>query len=684
MSIPVRPLPGTFFEWEDRSDIVTPDIEEVYTNPLFCAVFTSDKGSEEWQVLNGQDWFNMYAINSVVDFDKHGQALLQTAMTINAGGTVLSKRVVAEAARLANLCVVATVEEIDESYTDEYGRTIYVDSYGNTTTNETNSRGEPNDTAAAKVRITYKYVSVEDCTTMDEVVDAIRESEDFATENVYPLFVICDNGRGASRKRIRFTPNYQLSKNYDNFFLYDFTVMEGNTNFPSIHFALNPDTVYTGSNLSFQYKVNTESDQVKAFQFDEKIKEFIAAVSGRISEDPYIVANVSNIEGVDLMFGSTKKGKPISSMIVNPKTVYDDTGEPVTSEGVDLSIISGQTLNNGSFGSFGTHPIRLTNNLEYCTQMGFESVEAGTEAYAARLARGIAGYVMDDSVNPNTNTILQVKDEDGCYDPIIYNVDRYKIDIIFDANYPPQVKRAIEKLVTFREDCMFFRDMGTAVNSIDLIREYDSNNLHDKFCASYCTYYDVIDPYSRKQITVTMMYHMAQMAVNHFNNSRTAPMAGIKYGFTIDDLVEGTIGFTPTICPGLNEKEDLYDMRVNYATYIDNTLVIESLYTSQEKYTQLSFSNNILAVQQVIKQIRSRCPASRYSFIDGEDLAKYQSEVEGFIEPFRSNFRRLEVTYLEDPYYTANKIFYAALAVQFRDFVQTEFFKITALSSTEI
>ena len=135
MSIPVRPLPGTFFEWEDRSDIVTPDIEEVYTNPLFCAVFTSDKGSEEWQVLNGQDWFNMYAINSVVDFDKHGQALLQTAMTINAGGTVLSKRVVAEDARLANLCVVATVEEIDESYTDEYGRTIYVDSYGNTTTN---------------------------------------------------------------------------------------------------------------------------------------------------------------------------------------------------------------------------------------------------------------------------------------------------------------------------------------------------------------------------------------------------------------------------------------------------------------------------------------------------------------------------------------------------------------------
>ena len=36
---------------------------------------------------------------------------------------------------------------------------------------------------------------------------------------------------------------------------------------------------------------------------------------------------------------------------------------------------------------------------------------------------------------------------------------------------------------------------------------------------------------------------------------------------------------------------------------------------------------------------------------------------------------------MQDPYYTENKIFYATLAVQFRDFVQTEYFKITALGS---
>lgn len=122
-------------------------------------------------------------------------------------------------------------------------------------------------------------------------------------------------------------------------------------------------------------------------------------------------------------------------------------------------------------------------------------------------------------------------------------------------------------------------------------------------------------------------------------------------------------------------------MRVNYATYIENTIVIESLYTSQEEYTQLSYGNNVIAVQEVMREIRRSCPAIRYTFIDGDDLSKYKADVEAFISKYESNFKKLEVTYLQDPYYTQNKIFYAALAVQFRDFVQTEYFKITALNS---
>lgn len=652
MGVPLSPIPGTFFEWEDQSDIVIPEIATVSEKPLFCAVVTADKGKETWQVLSGQEWFDMYAVNNVVDFNKHGQPLLQTAMAVNAGAEILCKRVVADDAALANLAIFATVTNTTTQKTNEEGQLLFLDPQGNeTTTND----GINTAIIAKSAKVAYSYKSVADCKTLEEVVEAVKESaeedkqtaadesNDTTTVSVYPLWVIVDNGRGLSRKRVRITPNYQLSKNYNEFFLYDIQIIEGNTYFDPIHFCLNPDTINNGNNISMQYQVNSNSVQIEAFQFNDEIKAFIENVVAELG-----IATVDGL-ALDLLFGKNKKAKQIT-----PNLVID------TEDGVDISIIGGQLLLNGSNGSFGDQPIKA-------------------EGYGAQVAKAFAGYVMEDPGDPNTAKIL--KKTDGCYDPIIYNVDRFKIDAVFDANYPDVVKRAIEELVAFREDFMYFRDMGTRYNTIDLIQAADEYNAHNCFCATYCTYYDVIDPYTKKQITVTLPYHMAQYAVRQFNNGRNLPMAGVKYGFTITDMIEDTIEFIPTICPDLNEKEDLVDMRINYATYIDNQLVIETLFTSQQKYSQLSFVNNILATQEVIKAIRTHCPAARYSFIDGEDLEKYRAEVESYIEPYRNNFKSIKLTYVEDPFYTENKIFYAALAVQFRDFVQTELFKITALQS---
>lgn len=636
----VTPIPGTYFEWDDQSAITQNSVAVTNPMPLYCAVFTSDKGKEDWQVLDGQDWFNMYAVNNVVEFSRHGQPLLQAAASINAGAQLLCKRVVADDACLANIAVVANVSTTEVQKTNAEGEPLYADPDGK----ETTSADGNTPIMESKTTIKFSYRSASGCATKKEVIDTIKQDvEDNAPidgSTDYLLWVIFDNGRGESKKRIRITPNYQLSKNYENYFLYDMTVIEAGRAFPTVHFCLNPDIVSENTNLSFQYRVNAESNQVEAYQFDDNISAYMDAIIGATGLE------TADAMGLDLLFGRNKKGKAIEGFTLD------------TDGGVDIQISTGQLLLNGDNGSFGDKPLEA-------------------ESYAPLLAKALAGYVINDDDEP---TILTVKD--GCYDPVIYNVDRYKIDAIIDANYPALVKRAAEQLVTFREDCMFFRDMGTGVSNMELIRLADENNLHNCFCSTYCTYYDIIDPYTRKQITVTMTYHLAQLMVQQFNNGRNRPMAGIKYGFTINDIIEDSIGFTPTICPDLNEKEDLYDMKINYATYIDNELVIESIYTSQQKYSQLSFSNNVLAVQQVIKVIRTRCPALRYTFIDGDDLSKYRADVDKIIDPYRANFKYLGLTYLEDPYYTQNKIFYASLAFQFRDFVQTEYFKITALSST--
>ena len=636
-------IPGTFFEWEDLSDITTPEISTVRTMPLFATVFTADKGREDWTRLSGQSWFDMYAVNDSVDFTRHGQPLLQAAMSINAGAELLCKRVVANDATLANLGVIGKVVTAESQKQDEAGNPLYTDSTGKeTTTAEGNTP-----IMVTTTTLTYTYKSATGCKTEQEALEAIEEA--VATENEsaeegqesYLLWTVFDNGRGSSRKRIRISPNYNLSKNYENYFLYDFDVMEGNKTFDAIHFCIDPDIVANNENISLQYMVNTNSDQVRVIQNSANLRTFLDLVTANISTS--LAANPASL---DVLFGCDKKGKAIDGITVD------------TENGVNLQLDSGTVLMNGDNGEFGDTPLTNAN-------------------YGAMLAKAFAGYVA--GTRPGEFSILTYKD--GCYDPIIYNVDRYRIDAIFDANYPIIVKRAIEQLVTYREDCFYFRDMGTACNTMDLIMNADTDNLHSRFIGTYCTYYDVINPYSRKQITVTMMYSMVQLVVTQFNNGRNLPLAGIKYGFTITDAIEGTVGFTPTICPGLNQKEDLVDAKINYATYIDNSLVIETLYTSQERYSQLSFINNVLAVQEVIKEIRRRCPAIRYSFIDGDDLEKYRADVEEIIAPYTSNFASLTLTYMQDSYYTRNKIFYATLAVQFREFVQTEYFKITALSS---
>jgi hypothetical protein len=91
-----------------------------------------------------------------------------------------------------------------------------------------------------------------------------------------------------------------------------------------------------------------------------------------------------------------------------------------------------------------------------------------------------------------------------------------------------------------------------------------------------------------------------------------------------------------------------------------------------------------MGIQEVVKAIRMRCPAVRYTFIDNEDLENYRADVEDVIAPFKSNFKTLELEYVEDATYSANKIFYAVLKVVYKDFIQTEWFKVTALSAVEV
>ena len=200
----------------------------------------------------------------------------------------------------------------------------------------------------------------------------------------------------------------------------------------------------------------------------------------------------------------------------------------------------------------------------------------------------------------------------------------------------------------------------------------------------YSNYWDILDPYSGKQITVTSTYNMAVKFVNHYLNGVSRPFCGQAYGIVFDDVIDGTINFTPKHTPKSGDQKQFFDdNRINYATYYDGVLTMDSEFTAQRAYTQLSWGNNVLMVQALIREIRQRCPINRYKFLDGDDLVQYKQDVESIIARHSSKFETIQVIYTKDLNYDMNKIFYARIQVTFRNFIQTEIFKIEAIRNSE-
>ena len=643
------PIPGVTFEWDDQSDIQSLDsvMQDTVDRPIYMFAFTSDKGPEEWtHKVFGKRFFNLYGNPN---FSKHGQASIQAARVIQEGGYITAKRVVADDAQLANLVLVADVQKIQEQDTDANG--VYLWTYQDPVSNKkvivTSSTfpvaGDNDIPANVEItplmvdatKITYRFQSYSVLgNNLDAFVQAARSNFDgnpvaLGNSGSYPLFIIADMGRGESTKRFRIYQDETTSRpvTYHRYFL---EISENGTVLETIPFTMNSAIIERDHNMGLNSAVLRSSDQVRAKFFDDIYDRFI--------ENVEYLSGVDDMQFKDPLFGKDLYGKPIKHFYTN--------GSPL------LDNVFANPLVGGNNGSFGDYPIKLNRTN-------------GMNLVDIKLKAAFSGDT-----------------EDG---DDIYDLDNNRIDCIFDCNYCPEVKRAIEQLVNFREDLVYFRDCNTKIKSYYDVVYVDSFNDHSRYSATYINYYDTYDPYSRKQITVTVTYHLAYMFVDHFINGRMRPFCGQKYGIVIpsNEIVPGTLNFSPKRTPKEDQRRLFDDLRINYLSYYDgNVLTMNSEYTSQTRYTQLSWINNVLGVQEVIKAIRKLVPKIRYSFIDGDDLAQYREDVQTqVIDKFQDRFKSCSIEYASNAVYDSNKLIYAIIKVQFRNFVQTEIFKVIALQS---
>ena len=697
--------PSATFVWHDESGTITstPILE---VRPLFLAASSFDKGPENMRRVYGDNFYKLYGTD--ISFAKHGQPAIQIANIIDAGGEVLVKRVVADDATLANLILTATITEGRTGKVDAVsGKPIYIDSEtGMETTELTNASGEANERAYINTAvIKYDASNVTDAKSLNDIVNqakallvekdagevegagdpstwvqydgiledgtaapkkdvsntqaevgnsevgttGVADEEDAyeyysegtiiednnlnvfkviadnkvtllgnaSAEYTYPLIVVADNGRGESFKRFNINCYYELSRSIGTA-IYKLNYL-GTENYDAEYamFTRDADIVYLNNSMSLTM-ASKSLDQLQASYIEDSSKLFaekISEITGFSAEE---------LDSVDVFFGCDLRGNKIPEITID-------------TDGYQLDADYGMLLQGGSNGSFGDKPF-------------------GTKDWTDQL----------------------VKFFNGEYDDTIFDQDVYKIEACVDANYPVEVKNAIAKLATFREDFYFFRDYGTNNSTYESIAYFSDNmQIKNKFIADYCTCYDIIDKFTKKQVTVTIAYSLARILVNHLNNTRNCPFSGILYNVTIPEAIEGTVNFIPKYTPSIDQKSLLVEKHINYATYINGVLTVETQFTSQERETQCSHINNILTVQNTIRDIRTLCPRIRGSFIDKSDgLDKYAQQINTVLDRHRSEYNSIEFTWTADDVEIANKIFNATLKVAFKNYVIAEIFHI--------
>lgn len=624
----VRAYPHSEFIWYDQSQIQ--QIQGVtISKPNVLIAFSADKGPEDILETDISNFHKYYGDN--ISFAKHGQPLLQAAVIADNGGIVFSKRIVAPDATLANACIFATLTQgAEEQKTNAKGELIFLNKTAGVEVTKdektslidaANEAGTtPPEFEAVKITpavIKYESKSYPGCKTLKDVQElALKEK----TVDKYPLFIITDNGRGASSKSFSITPEYYSSKTR-GYMRYQLNTIENSKIVESIMVCLNHTVSENSVNRSLYTACQQDSYNLAANVFFDEYDLFVAKLaemSGNSVED---CMNNDLLSGVDI------KKNPLPGI----KMDFDSEGA------LNFTSLFGIELKEGSNGSFSDAPF-------------------GTPEYDEEVLKFYGGQ-LDDS---------------------IYDLDNFKFDVILDANYSLDTKRVIEALVMFREDCIFMEDAGIkGLTTLEDVKSSMDNVTCSRFVLQYPIYYDVIDPYSGKQITVTSNYTMGKLLIPHFaNNTRYKPMCGELNGFTINEAIPGTENFVPKIIPSINQKEILADARINHLGKYDGVLCFETVWTTQEEHTQLSYGNNVLAIQEVVKAIRSFCPANRFSMLYGNNLQSYKEDITDILNEYKNNFVSIAMAYSNDASYEENKIYAAVLEFQCKNFNIAEQFKI--------
>lgn len=468
-----------------------------------------------------------------------------------------------------------------------------------------------------KATIKISTENVANLKSRDEVEKKLTETETLDGEfTTYPLFIVKAKGRGSASNGsvIRLGRNAQMVQDH-NRPIYNFEVMYFNNGVGTYETG-GPFTTY----LDPDYKINAIS-----YYLENMSKKYLEMHDIMVNEEAVFaieeqLKEVAEKSGIDV--------KSIDYLLKPEKTLPYLEFDPTST---DLTAAAGFTLKGGVDGSW-------TGKLDWDKWTGAK--EAFTNFYS------------------------------GVSAPELLDINQIPAAVMYDANYPIDVKNAMTTLVldeTKRHDIMCYIDLGIVKNSTAAKEVMDSLTFDSCQIAVQGWFHNYYDPYTEKDIPVTGTWSTAAMLPSHDNSfGLHRPMAGFNCG-----QLRGVVADTLFPLPVGEEKNKLYESKINYIEKIKGQYLIASQITTQKKQSDLELTNNNRLKGQIIRKIMALVPQFKHNFSDPATLKQFKDlAILQLEEESRLCNQPITITFSQTQYQKDNRILQVELRCVFKSVIE--------------
>lgn len=445
-----------------------------------------------------------------------------------------------------------------------------------------------------------------------------------------PFLSVAYVGKGLCGNNISFRisnhPRADKTNAYKNYY---FTVFENTTQKEEFKISFTPDAIVNGNSIFIENVVNkfggVGSDYVRVKYNEQILPELYNVYKSEVDPkttltqeefDPFLGINKRLASLSSSKYNSFAESKDIAISnfeIVSENITIDDSHEIRVAQ---LNGVFGNALSNGSDGIFDISTPKETRDAAISDKY--------IDAFEGKIDRDIMSKY------------------------------RCPLDVVFDANFPKEVKYALANFTAKREeDFRTYFDLG--IDELERDSAFDAS-MYDT-CINFWTmsidaYYGKIkDPYNQKIIPVTSTYNLSLNLPYHWKKygGKHIPYAGSKYGI-IDNYIKGSI--YPVYDDSIDQKilDRFVDEHVNFAKIDAKGNVIRGSQTTRYNglmnafednpttYTvsNLSEENNCHIVLDIKKDAEKLVANYSYNFNEASDIALFNREAESITAKYQA------------------------------------------------